>query len=287
MNCDKAQELFSEFHEETLAEGLRLNVNRHFENCASCAADFTSFQRAYRSITEVNPPTAPDDLGEMIARRLDRVDFERKRSSARPLSWVRIGASAAAVAAVLTVALVYKPNSPRGAGASILPPIAEQAANLTVEKLDGSIRIRFIAREDTRVDVLEGGNAESILPPNDAKPIRVDTVRAGSSYDVPVSFEGPIPQPLWLKVTGMKETLGVFFPQPAVLTSRVFTGDVPQTLQALANGYGVVVEARLVGTGRPVKQNLEGTDVLEAAKTALQSTPYKQVSLANGVLHVR
>jgi hypothetical protein len=146
MNCDKAQELFSEFHEETLAEGLRLNVNRHFENCASCAADFTSFQRAYRSITEVNPPTAPDDLGEMIARRLDRVDFERKRSSARPLSWVRIGASAAAVAAVLTVALVYKPNSPRGAGASILPPIAEQCSRAPVLPCWSNRPSAFLAR---------------------------------------------------------------------------------------------------------------------------------------------
>jgi len=287
MNCDKAQELFSEFHEGTLAEGLQLKINRHFEDCASCAEDYASFKRAYRSLAAVSPSPVPDNLGEIIARKLDRVDFERKRASTRSGNWLRIGAVAAAAAAVLAVALVYKPNSSSGAGASILPPIGQKTLELAVEKVEGAVRIRFIAQEKTRVDVLEGGTVKSILPPNDAAPIRVDSVEAGSRYDVPLHIDGPIPQPLWLKVTGINETVAIFFPQPAVLTSRTFTGDVPQTLQALANGYGVVVEARLTGTGKQARQNLEGADALAAAKTALQNTPYKQITLTNGILHVR
>lgn len=287
MNCDKAQELFSDFHEGALTEGLRLNVNRHFENCASCAQDFLSFQQAYQSCSTLGPSPVPADLCEIIARRLDRVDFERKRASAPPARWLRTGATAAVVAAVLAVAVVYKPDNSRGTGANIIPPLVQSATELTIEKVNGSVRIRFIAREKTRVDVLEGGTVESLLPPNDAKPIRVDTVAAGSHYDVPITVDGPIPQPLWLKVSGMKETVGIFFPQPIVLTSRTFTGDVPQTLQAIANGYGVVVEARLSGTGKPTSQSLVGADVLEAARTALENTPYKSISLTNGVLHVR
>ncbi len=287
MNCDKAQELFSDFHEGALTEGLRLNINRHFENCASCAQDFLSFQQAYQSCSTLSAVAVPDDLGETIARRLDMVDFERKRASARPGRWLRTAAAAAVVAAVLAVAVMYKPDSYRGTGANIIPPIAQSATELTIEKVNGTVWIRFVAGEKTRVDVLEGGTVESLLPPNDAKPIRVDTIAAGSHYNVPVTVDGPIPQPLWLKVSGMKETVGIFFPQPAVLTSRTFTGDVPQTLQAIANGYGVVVEARLIGPGKPTSQSLVGAEVLEAARAAMENTSYKSISLTNGVLHVR
>lgn len=287
MNCDKAQELFSEYHEETLAEGLRINVNRHFENCASCAQDYSSFQRGYKSFGRFGPTPVPDDLGEVIACRLDRVDFEKKQSPARSGGWFRLGAVAAAAAAVLAVTVFYKPNGGNGTGANLIPQVGGTTTEISVEKVNGTVRIRFVADTQTRVDVLEGGKIESILPPNDATPIRVDTIEAGSHYDVPVSVDGPIPQPLWLKVSGMKATVGIFFPQPAVLISRTFTGDVPQTLQALANGYGVVVEARLTGPGKPSRQNLEGADALGAAKTALQNTPYKQITLTGGVLHVR
>lgn len=286
MNCDKAQELFSEYHEGALAEGLRLKLKGHFDNCASCAADFESFQRAYGAFSSFGPTPVPDDLGEIVARRLDRVDFERKHTSSKPFGWIRIGAIAGAAAAAVGIAVFYRPNVGHGTGANIVgPPVSGRPLDVAIEKQDGVIHIRFVAREETRVDVLEGGTVEAILPPNDAKPVRVDTVTAGSRYDVPVNVEGPIPQPLWLRVTGVKETIGVFFPQPSVLTSRTFTGDVPETLQALANGYGVVVEARLTEPGKPTKQNLQGTDALAAAKQALPG--FREIKLSQGVLHVR
>jgi len=286
MNCEKANELFSEYHEKTLAEGLRLKVNRHFENCASCVQQFEAFERTYHSFATLSPSPVPDDLDELIARRLDKVDFDRRQAAKPFAGWLKIGVAAAAAAAFLTIALVYKADSHRGTGANLFPPITGQVSGMTIEKVNGVVTISFIATEKTRVDVLEGGTVTSILPPNDAKPIRVDMIEAGARYDVPVNVDGPIPQPLWLKVSGKKDTVGIFFPQPAVLTSRAFTGDVPETLQALANGFGVVVEARLVGPGKSARQNLAGEDVVAVAKIALADTPYKQISLKGGVLHV-
>ena len=72
MNCDKAQELFSELHEETLAEALRFKVNRHLQDCPACAHEFEVFQRNYGLFSMFSPVPVPDDLGELIARKLDR-----------------------------------------------------------------------------------------------------------------------------------------------------------------------------------------------------------------------
>jgi hypothetical protein len=133
------------------------------------------------------------------------------------------------------------------------------------------------------VDVFEGGTDRSTLPPVDAKQVRVDNVSANSRYDVPIEVTGPLPQPLWLKI-GAKVT-GIFFPQPAALTARDFEGDDVSTLQALANGYGVIVAAHLSKAGEKKSRSLQGEDAVAGAKANLPS--YKDITLKNGVLHVR
>ena len=288
MTCDKAQELFSELHEETLAEGLRLKLNRHLQDCASCESDFATFQRTYSLFTSFGPTTVPDDLGEIIARRLDKVDYDRKQAApARSGGWFRIGAVAAAAAAVIAVAVFYKPQNTGGVSAGFGPSVSQNPADLRIEKIEGAIAIRFTAKDDTRVDVLEGGVDHSVLPPVDAKQVRVDQVGAGANYNVPIEVQGPLPRPLWLKVSSSSDTYAVFFPQPAALTARSFEGNTVHALQAIANGYGVIVDARLASAGKKRQHTLEGDDPILTARTALKGTPYTDVKLKDGVLHIR
>lgn len=287
LNCDKAQELFSELHEETLAEGLRLKLARHLEDCAACTHDFAQFQKLDGLLASMSSATEPAELGEAIARRLDRVDFERRQSPARTRGLWRFGALGAAAAAMLAVAVFYQPDKGVGAVAGINNPVPVQKDGVRIEKIEGVVRIQFFAREDTRVDVFEGGHDKSTIPPVDAKQLRVDQVSAGSQYNVPVHVDAQLPTPMWLKVSGQTEAVGVFFPQPIVLTAREFEGDHVDTFQAIANIYGVIVEARMSTAGKSAQRNVQGDDAVSAARATLKGSPYTHITLSNGVLHVR
>jgi len=287
MNCDKAHELFSELHEESLAEGLRFKVSGHLQDCPSCAHEFQVFQRNYGLFSTFSPVPVPDDLDELIARRLDRIDYERKRATpARSGGWLRVTTLGAAAVAVIAVAMFYKPN-PGGVGAGMGGVSIAKPSDLRVEKVNEVIRLRYSAEKDTRIDVLEGGSDHSTLPPVDAKQLRVDNVVAGSHYDVPVDVTGPIPMPLWLRLSTTGEIVGVFFPQPAVRVARDFEGDTVHALQAIANGYGVIVEAHVPQPGKMRQHSLQGEDPVAAAKRSMKGTPYLDIKLHNGVLRVR
>ncbi|MEO7453927.1 MAG: zf-HC2 domain-containing protein [Fimbriimonadales bacterium] len=287
MNCDKAQELFSELHEESLAEGLRIKVNRHLDDCPSCQHEFKVFQRNYALFSNFSPVPVPDDLIEVIARKLDRIDYEQKQvAPARSPGWLRFGAVGAAAAAFIAVAVFWKPDS-NAVGAGMGGVSVTKPSDLRVEKVNDIIRLRYSAEKDTRIDVLEGGADPSTVPPVDAKQMRVDHVDAGSHYDVPVDVSGPIPQALWLRVSATGETVGVFFPQPAVRIMRDFEGNTLNALQSIANGFGVIVEAHISEPGKSRPHSLQGEDPIAAAKRSMKGTPYLTVTLKNGVLRVR
>ena len=288
MNCDKAQELFSELREGTLAEALRFKVNRHLQDCPACAHEFQVFKRNYGLFSMFSPVPVPDDLGELIARKLDRVDHEKKQAApAKSGGWLRLASIGAAAAAVIAVAVFWKPDANSGVGAGMGGVDIAKPSDLRVEKVNDVIRLRYSAEKDTRIDVLEGGNDHSTLPPVDAKQLRVDHVTPGSHYDVPVDVSGPIPQALWLRVSTTGEVVGVFFPQPAVRVARDFEGNTVNALQAIANGFGVIVEAHISDQGKVRQHSLQGEDALAAARRSMKGTPYLNITLKNGVLRVR
>ena len=287
MNCDKAQEMFSEVHEETLAEGLRFKVNQHLQDCAACAHEFEVFQRNYALFSMFSPVPVPDDLDELISRKLDRIDFDKKQAApAKSIGWLRLASIGAAAAAVIAVAVYWQPNA-GVVGAGVPGVTTTRPSDLRVEKVNDTILLRYSAKKDTRIDVLEGGSDHSTLPPADAKQLRVDNVAAGSNYNVPVDVTGPIPMPLWLRLSPSNEIVGVFFPQPAVRVARDFEGDTVHALQAIANGYGVVVEAHISEPGKMRQHSLQGEDPVAVAKQSMKGTPYLDIKLNGGVLRVR
>jgi hypothetical protein len=229
-----------------------------------------------------------DDISELVARKLDRIDYEKKQATpARSAGWLRFASIGAAAAALIAVAVFWKPNSNAGVSAGVGGVSIEKPSDLRVEKVNNVIRLRYSAEKDTRVDVLEGGSDYSALPPIDAKQLRVDQVPSGSCYDVPVDVSGPIPQPLWLKVSATGETVAVFFPQPAVRVARDFEGNTVHALQSIANGFGVIVEAHITKAGEMRQHSLQGEDPLAAAKRSMKGTPYLDIKLKNGILRVR
>jgi hypothetical protein len=287
MNCDKAQELFSEFHEESLAEGLRFKLIGHLQDCPACGHEFEVFQRNYSLFSRFSPVPVPDDLDELIARKLDRVDFEKKQATpAKSGGWLRFASVGAAAAAVIAVAVFWKPSG-TGVVAGLGGVSLAKPSDLRVDKVNEAIHIRYTAEADTRIDVFEGGNDHSALPPVDAKQVRVDQVSKGSNYHVPVDVSGPIPRPLWLKISTTGETMAVFFPQPAVRIARDFEGDTVHALQAIANGFGVIVEAHISKAGAMRPHSLQGEDPLATAKRSMKGTPYLDISLNNGILRIR
>jgi hypothetical protein len=287
MTCDKAKEFFSELNEGTLNEGLRLKLLQHLHECASCQHEFDSFRNAMQAFAALSPVSVPDDLGELIARRLDRIEYDNKLSRQTGSRWLRYAALGTAAAALIAAIVMWKPNSETGVPAGLTPRLSTSTTDVRVERVDGEIRIRFDATEDTQVSVFEGGHDYSALPPIDGKQLRIDKVGAGSRYDVPIKISGILPQALWLKLGTSKETVGVFFPQPGAQTAREFNGNTVHALQAIANGFGVVVEAHLLNAGAERSISLQGEDALAAAQGVLEGSLHKNIRLTNGVLRIR
>lgn len=110
MNCDRAQEFFSDLVEGTLAAPLEREVETHLEGCPECLSLSTSMREAVtrlRGLSAVEPPT---DLAErVLARTLPVLRRERARAAATspvatapttptsPPAWTWLAAAAAIV----------------------------------------------------------------------------------------------------------------------------------------------------------------------------------------------
>lgn len=280
MTCDKAKELFSELHEETLSVGLRQAAERHISECPACEHDYSIFRSVYGSIAPSQAVTPPAELGEVIARRLDKAEWDRKQArSGFRWSWA---ATAAAAAAVAVFAIFAKPWD---GGVSSGPYTVPGAKEIRLSLRQGSILVSVPQGYDGELKVLQGGRDYSSLPPMDAEVVRTVQVRAERGYEVLLKPEANAPMIVWLSLEGRKP-MAVISPSLSLSVENEVEGTLVEALQSVANRYGVHIEAIFAEAGESKKRDISGNNLAESLRNALAGTSLS-ASPAGGIVHIR
>ncbi|MBA3725509.1 MAG: zf-HC2 domain-containing protein [Armatimonadetes bacterium] len=289
MTCDKAQELFSELHEESISEGLRQAVERHIAECPSCEHTFGVFGSTYRAIADLPAMEVPSDIREHIARRLDHVDWERKQTApaGKGFRFVLLGVAAALLVGAIVFRGPWSNSGSNGVGANITGAPGTLFKPLETQLVEGSLHIQMVPKEDIRIQVLQGGSDFETLPPRDAKRTRVDIAKASELYDAPLNVIGGTPPALWLKADNETSTTAIFFPQPAVKLANVSEGNLVQTLQALATRHNVTIEARLEDAGPLTERRIDGASLMGNLDDALAGTGLTAKMVSDSLVRIR
>jgi anti-sigma factor RsiW len=271
MNCEKAQELFSELHEGTLSDGLRQAAARHISECPACDFTYRTFEETYKAISDMPPVSAPSELREEISRRLDKADWDRRQAPANR-GWLKVAVlgAAAVIAGVVFWKAPFSQDNGVGANFVGVPTVKHQP--LTLKRVGAELHLRMVASSDTRIAMYQSGSDYSKLPPADAVPTRTDMARAGQRYDARVDVDDPNPAALWLTLQGDKGVVAIFSPQESVRQQKAFDGNIPEILQAIANTYAVTVEAKLTSAGPTLAREISGDDIAADLNRGLAGT---------------
>lgn len=103
MNCRRAEELFSDEREGTLAPPIARELQAHRDTCDACQSLYETFQEVADALGAMSVPAAPDALaGKVISA------FGHTRA---PIASPRLVASASwlAVAAMLLLGILFRP----------------------------------------------------------------------------------------------------------------------------------------------------------------------------------
>ncbi|MEW5884782.1 MAG: anti-sigma factor, partial [Armatimonadota bacterium] len=157
MNCEKALELFSDYFEGRLNQGLREAVERHLAACPSCQVEYEQFASVVGSISYPKPPSPPADLGEKIVRRLDRIDWERRSRRPSPLRvFLPVAAAGAVVLSIVLFNRASEPPKVVSSGASTPPEVVLQEPLLGTRVLEGGRVLSLFGTEGSTYTILEG-----------------------------------------------------------------------------------------------------------------------------------
>jgi hypothetical protein len=117
MKCDKAQEFFSDYIENTLDQPMTVAVETHLNGCETCSADVADLRSMWTVLDKVPQVEPPADFvwrttTRLQNERLNRQDAER----AKPLPWWKRltpvqSFSYAGIAAMLAVGLAIGAHS--------------------------------------------------------------------------------------------------------------------------------------------------------------------------------
>lgn len=252
MNCERAKDFFSEYHEGTLSGGLLTTFERHLRECPACSYEFDLFRKVYEAASKSVPVDVPSDLLEKITRALDKAEWERKQTAKPVFMWMRVGAYTAAATAILAVAYLgsYLWQYERsGVKAGIVPSI--HSTEPTIEALDGEIRLRYKPNKATVLTILSGGSYWESLPPSDAKKLDVIKLNPGQECNTPLVFRGDSTAMIWVKEDGVLDTLLIIVPGRTPDSYEEPTRLVP-FLRAVAEKFGVIIQARLTTGDLPI-----------------------------------
>jgi len=127
MKCEKIQDLFSGYMEDTMDTATKTKFEQHLAQCASCSAAYDRFNAAVMMLDELPEVEPPAGLHAAVMARLET----SRRTAARPVKWwsidwqhvftIRVPARGAAMAfaVLLLFALLVQ-----------LTPVGNVAANL-------------------------------------------------------------------------------------------------------------------------------------------------------------
>jgi hypothetical protein len=107
MNCRRAEELFSDDREGTLAPLIARELHTHRDTCDACQSLYETFQEVTNALTAMSVPSVPDALAERViaAAGHARAPIATRGPSPRLFA----SASWLAVAAMLAIGLLFRP----------------------------------------------------------------------------------------------------------------------------------------------------------------------------------
>jgi len=88
MKCDKAQEFFSDYLENTLDRPMTVALETHLNGCEQCSADVAGLKQMYAVLDKVPQVEPPADFVWRTTTRLQNELLTRREAEqARPLPW--------------------------------------------------------------------------------------------------------------------------------------------------------------------------------------------------------
>ena len=119
MKCDKAQEFFSDYIENTLDRPMTVALEAHLNGCDSCSADVASLRSMWTVLDKVPQVEPPADFVWKTTTRLQNEFLNRQEAQrAQPVAWwkrltmvqtLSFGAAAALLAIGLWAPVVPSP----------------------------------------------------------------------------------------------------------------------------------------------------------------------------------
>ncbi|MER3466180.1 MAG: hypothetical protein C4340_03180 [Armatimonadota bacterium] len=264
MNCEKAFELFSDYFEGRLSQGLREAVERHLAACPFCQVEYEQFASVVGSIAYPAPPNPPHDLGERIARRLDRIDFERR--SRRPLGLRFLLPAAAAGVVILCIVLFSRSSEPPqvvSSGALTAPDLVLQEPFLGTRVLEGGRLLSLFGTEGSSYTILEGGTDFSTFPPPDAVEVETGKFKVTGTISRPIEVKSPDGAFIWVRFDIHEDILLLVVPSATPRPIRA-TPNAVTALKAFADRHHVTVLVRLNPAGGRTVPSVPMTDNLIA-----------------------
>lgn len=287
MNCEKALELFSDHFEGRLNQGLREAVERHLTACPSCQVEYEQFVSVVGSIAYPEPPLPPIDLGDRIARRLDKVDWERRSKRPSPLRFLLPVAAAGVV--VLGIVLFNQPMNRQivRSGIGTDPGAVLREPFFGTRVLEGGKRLSVFGTEGVSYTILEGGTDFSVLPPRDAVVVERGKFEATGGKPRRIDVKSPAGAFIWIRYDFHEDILLVIAPSSSASDiAETPATDLITAMKAFADRHQVSVFVRLGRTAaarRVPSVPLTG-DVLVDAKSFADAVGFDHWSSFGAVI---
>lgn len=277
MNCEKAQNLFSDLYEGSLHGGLKETVSRHISECPSCEHEYKIFSSLYSSLSEPEAVPVPDDLPERIARKLDKVFWEQAQSAKQPVPWLRLTAWGATAAVFLTLGfLTYDRFGP----SSVVPAGFITKVNtepLSLQVIEGQPRLKITPGKAIEVDIYVGGSQLGSLPPVDATHLEKIELKELQAFNSPLNVHMNGGVVVWVSLSSEQLPYAVFIPGTIVQTEKSFSGNLLEGLKKISEKYGVIIFAQIENYSVNVQADLTKVDAQSALKEMLQNTKLRSV----------
>lgn len=286
MNCEKALELFGDYADGRLSQGLTQAVERHLAGCPACQVEFQHLTAILTSITAPATPPPPSDMGERIARRLDRVDWER--SNVRRRAWPAWLATAAAAAVLAVGFVLFRGVGTTGdvvpaglglqSGGDVLGAHILPGPKLVLEGLEGK-----------SYSIRKGLGTPGEYPPPES--VEVESGRFADDQTVvrPLSVP-PDGAVLWLIFEQQRDVVFIVLPGEhgaTAIPDQAPAGDFPAAAKAFSERYGVPVLARLSPDKPRSVPAVKFTGDPAADSRALAAAAGLQASMTGGVYRFR
>jgi hypothetical protein len=213
------------------------------------------------SFESLPPVEIPADLGERIARRLDKADWEAKQTRKAPFGWLRLGLVGVTAGALLVV----------GVKAGYIVSGGKTVEPTSVVKKDGTYILQVIADKATHVLISLGG-VGSGMPPQDSVQVRRETAEAGTTLSMQLEDRGGPKEIVYASTDNDNSVTAVIFPGTKTAPEGLL-----RSLTDISTRHGIVIEVKVSSFDNAPGAVALSSDLDKDLQAALGGTPYRYV----------